>query len=91
MSDFEFDRDFEGGESRGRRGRFARFARPKPQAEPEQPLDYKNVDFLARFVSPQGKIVSRKRSGFSGQNQRRLAVAIKRARFLALLPFVGRA
>ena len=90
MSDFDFDREFDG-EGRGRRGRFARFARPKPLTEPEEPVDYKNVEFLARYVSAQGKIVSRKRSGFSGQNQRKLAAAIKRARFLALLPFVGRA
>lgn len=90
MSDFDFDRDFDG-EGRGRRGRFARFARPKPQTEPDQPIDYKSLDFLMRYISSQGKIVSRKRSGFSGQNQRKLAAAIKRARFLGLLPFVGRA
>jgi small subunit ribosomal protein S18 len=90
MSDFDFDRDFDG-EGRGRRGRFARFARPKPVAEPEQPLDYKNIEYLSRFVSAQGKIVSRKRSGFSGQNQRKLAAAIKHARFLGLMPFVGKA
>ncbi|HLU38537.1 MAG TPA: 30S ribosomal protein S18 [Planctomycetota bacterium] len=89
MTDFDLDRDFEG-EGRGRRGRFARFARAKAQAEPEQPIDYKNTDFLSRYVTAQGKIVSRKRSGFSGQNQRKLAAAIKHARFLALLPFVGR-
>jgi small subunit ribosomal protein S18 len=90
VTDFDLDRDFDG-EGRGRRGRFARFTRPKPQAEPEQPIDYKTIDFLTRYVSAQGKIVSRKRSGFSGQNQRKLAIAIKRARFLGLLPFVGRA
>lgn len=88
MSDLDFDRDFD--EGRGRRGRFQRFTRGKAKAEPEQPLDYKNIDFLARYVSAQGKIVSRKRSGFSGQNQRKLAIAIKRARFLGLLAFVGR-
>ncbi|MBK8097448.1 MAG: 30S ribosomal protein S18 [Planctomycetes bacterium] len=57
---------------------------------PEEPLDYKNVAYLSRFVTPNGKIQSRKRTGFSGQNQRLLAEAIKRARLLALMPFVGR-
>ena len=70
-------------------GKFARFGRPKKLVLPEEPLDYKNVEYLAKFISPQGKIVSRKRSAFSGQNQRKLAVAIKRARHMALLPFVG--
>jgi|JI102314DRNA_FD_contig_41_1958988_length_1432_multi_5_in_0_out_0_2 small subunit ribosomal protein S18 len=91
MSDFsDMERDFEG-DGRGRRGsRFQRFTRGKAKAEPEAPLDYKNLELLGRYVSPQGKIVSRKRSGFSGQNQRKLALAIKNARFLGLLPFVGR-
>ncbi|MEZ5964489.1 MAG: 30S ribosomal protein S18 [Planctomycetota bacterium] len=88
MSDLDFDRDFE--EGRGRRGRFQRFTRGKVKAEPTQPIDYKNIEFLSGYVSAQGKIVSRKRSGFSGQNQRKLAIAIKRARFLGLMPFVGR-
>lgn len=77
---------------RGRRGgggKFARLGRPKRAAAPEEPLDYKNVEYLSRFISPQGKIVSRKRTGFSGQNQRKLANAIKLARFMALLPYVG--
>jgi ribosomal protein S18 len=41
-------------------------------------------------LTPNGKILSRKRTGFGGQNQRRLAVAIKNARFLGLMPFIGR-
>jgi small subunit ribosomal protein S18 len=78
-------------QGRGRRSRFVKFGpRTRKRAEPEEPLDYKNVTYLAKFVSGQGKIQSRKRTGFSGQNQRKLAVAIKHARFLALLPFVGR-
>ena len=55
----------------------------------EEPLDYKNVDYLIRYISPQGKIWSRKRTGFSGQHQRDLANAIKRARFMALMPYIG--
>ena len=72
-----------------RRSRFGRFSRRK-LVEPEEPLDYKNVAYLSKFLSPNGRIQSRKRTGFSGQNQRKLAAAIKRARIVGLLPFVGR-
>ena len=59
--------------------------------QPTESLDYKNTSYLATFVGPTGKILSRRRTGFSGQNQRRLTRAIKLARFLALLPYVGSA
>ena len=49
------------------------------------PIDYKNVSLLGRFVSDRGKIVPRRRTGVCARHQRRLAEAIKRARFLALL------
>ena len=58
---------------------------------PEEPLEYKNIAYLAKFVSANGRIQSRKRTGFSGQNQRKLATAIKQARMVGLMPFVGRA
>ncbi len=74
----------------GGRRKFSKFAPKKPLVEPEKPLDYKDIEFLSKFVSPTGKIVGRKRTGFSGQNQRKLALAIKRARVLGLMPFVGR-
>ena len=51
-------------------------------------IDYKDPDFLLKFVNPQGKILPRRLTGTSLKFQRRLAVAIKRARHLALLPFV---
>jgi len=74
-----------------RRGsKFARFGKARRVVEPEEPLDYKNVAYLMKFVGPTGKIVSRRRSGFSGQNQRKLARAIKNARIVGLMPFVGR-
>ena len=81
------------GRSDGRKGKggFGRFGnRARRVAQPEEALDYKNVDYLMKFVTAVGKIHSRRRTGFSGQHQRRLAVAIKRARFLGLLPYVGR-
>ncbi len=51
-------------------------------------IDYKDPDFLLKFVNEQGKILPRRITGTSLKYQRRLAVAIKRARHLALMPFV---
>jgi len=51
-------------------------------------IDYKNVNLLRRFISSYSKIVPRKRSGVCSKHQRKLARAIKRARIMALLPFV---
>jgi small subunit ribosomal protein S18 len=51
--------------------------------------DYKDYDRLRRYVSSQGKILPRRRSGLSAKNQRLVARAIKRARHLALLPMPG--
>jgi len=49
-------------------------------------IDYKNSTLLQRFVSDRGKIVPRRRTGVCAKHQRSLAEAIKRARFLAMLP-----
>lgn len=73
-----------------RRSKFGRFGAKRREVLPEEPLDYKNIAYLAKFVSANGRIQSRKRTGFSGQNQRKLATAIKRARMVGLMPFVGR-
>lgn len=51
--------------------------------------DYKEATTLRRFMTERGKIVSRGRSGVCAKHQRKLAREIKRARHLALLPFVG--
>ncbi|OGN89985.1 MAG: 30S ribosomal protein S18 [Chloroflexi bacterium RBG_13_46_14] len=51
-------------------------------------INYKDSDKLRSFVSDRAKIVPRRRSGTCAKHQRRLAVAIKRARHLALLPYV---
>ena len=51
-------------------------------------IDYKDVRLLQRFVSERGKIVPSRITAVSGKKQRELARAIKRARFLALLPYV---
>jgi small subunit ribosomal protein S18 len=51
-------------------------------------IDYKDVRLLQRYVSERGKIVPSRITAVSGKKQRELALAIKRARFLALLPYV---
>lgn len=52
-------------------------------------IDYKSVDVLKRFINDQGKILPRRVTGSSAKFQRQLATAVKRARHLALLPFVA--
>lgn len=52
-------------------------------------IDYKDVSLLQRMTTAQGKLFSRKRSGLDAHCQRALALAVKRARFLALLPYVS--
>lgn len=51
-------------------------------------IDYKDADFLLQFVNDQGKLLPRRITGNSLKYQRKVAVAVKRARHLALLPFV---
>lgn len=53
-------------------------------------IDYKEVSLLKRFVSGQAKIIDPKHTGVCASHQRMLSTAVKRARFLALLPFVRR-
>lgn len=52
-------------------------------------FDYKDVESLRRYVDSYGQIDTRARTGLSAKSQRELAVAIKRARHIALLPFVA--
>lgn len=51
-------------------------------------IDYKDEKLLSRFISERGKILPRRLSGISARHQRQLSTAIKRARFLALLPYI---
>jgi len=53
-------------------------------------VDYKDAETIRRFMSTQGKIYPRRKSGLCARHQRRLATAAKRARFLALVPFTTR-
>ncbi len=52
-------------------------------------VDYKDPDFLLQFVNEQGKILPRRYTGTSMKYQRKVSTAIKRARHLALMPFIG--
>jgi small subunit ribosomal protein S18 len=71
--------------------KFKRFAGASMQRkcdDANDPLDYKNLTLLQKYLSPQGKMQSRKRTKYCAQCQRLLARAVKQARFLALLPYV---
>jgi len=52
-------------------------------------IDYKDADFLMRFVNEQGKILPRRLTGTSLKYQKKVAQAVKRARHIALMPYVG--
>ena len=52
-------------------------------------IDYKNINLLRRFISEQGKILSRRMNRLTSKQQRLMTSAIKRARVLALLPFLN--
>lgn len=78
---------------RGRGGRNRRFS-PRRKVcifcvEKSGHIDYKDVNLLRRYVSDRGKIRPRRQTGVCAKHQRQLAVAIKRARHMALLPFVA--
>ncbi len=90
MSNSNFDMEGRDGGSGPRRSKFGKFGARRREVLPEEPLEYRNIAYLAKFVSANGRIQSRKRTGFSGQNQRKLALAIKQARMIGLMPFVGR-
>ncbi|MCC6906597.1 MAG: 30S ribosomal protein S18 [Phycisphaerales bacterium] len=59
----------------------------KKSAKGKMYVDYKDVDELRRLLSPNGKMYSRKRIGVNAREQRMIAQAIKRARYLGLLPY----
>ena len=65
-----------------------RFQRRRQSAFVPDYIDWKDVDFLKRFIPERGKILPRRISQVSAKDQRRVAKAIKRARSMALIPFV---
>ena len=58
--------------------------RPRPMY-----VDYKDLDLLKKLTNRQGKIIGRRKSGCTAVSQHAVTLAIKRARFMALLPYVG--
>jgi small subunit ribosomal protein S18 len=78
----------EGGSPR-RRGARDRFRPRKYTRINVDHIDYKDLGTLRRFISDRGKVRSRRVTGLSRRHQQQLALAVKRARELALLPYVG--
>lgn len=66
-----------------------RFQRRRPRQVVPDYVDWKDVDYLRQYIPERGKIMPRRISGISAKDQRRIAKAIKRARAMALLPFVA--
>ncbi|MEK7609815.1 MAG: 30S ribosomal protein S18 [Patescibacteria group bacterium] len=52
-------------------------------------IDYKDTEVLKKFLNPHGRVLSRKRTNIAAKYQRQLATAVKRARFMGLLPYVA--
>lgn len=73
-----------GRNARTRRARVCQFC-----VEKTEYIDYKKPELLLPYISPYGKMLSRRRTGVCAKHQRSLAIAIKRARFLALLPYTA--
>lgn len=53
-------------------------------------IDYKDVEILKKFLNPNAKIMGKRKTGVTAKNQRKLATAIKRARFMGLLPYIAK-
>ena len=76
-------------------------AKPKPKVKKRDPIfidgvrprpmyvDYKDLELLGKLVNRQGKIIGRRKSGCTAASQHAVTSAIKRARFMALLPYVA--
>jgi small subunit ribosomal protein S18 len=83
-------------ERRERKEQFQSFSKPKVKitrtaAEGKVYIDYKDTESLRKMLSGNGKILNRKRTGANAMEQRMLARAVKRARYMALLPYVSSA
>ncbi len=53
-------------------------------------VDYKDVELLKKFVNPHARIMSKQRTGVSTEYQKKLSLAVQRARYMALMPYVSR-
>ncbi|RMF01936.1 MAG: 30S ribosomal protein S18 [Chloroflexi bacterium] len=75
---------------RGRRGRF----QPRRKVclfctDKEKTIDWKDTDGLRRFISDSGSLFPRRKTGLCARHQRRVAIAVKRARHIAVLPYTS--
>ncbi|MEK7080107.1 MAG: 30S ribosomal protein S18 [Patescibacteria group bacterium] len=61
----------------------------REEIEHKKFVDYKDVAYLRQFTNPHAKILARKRTGMPSDKQRQIALAIKRARFMGLLPYLA--
>jgi small subunit ribosomal protein S18 len=77
------------GSRRKRKSRFREQAKCRFCREKIDEVDYKDLGALSKLTTQQGKLYSRKRSGNCAPHQRSCKLAVKRARFLALMPYVG--
>ncbi|MFP4009216.1 MAG: 30S ribosomal protein S18 [Spirulinaceae cyanobacterium] len=57
--------------------------------KPGDPIDYKDVELLRKFITERGKILPRRITNLTSQQQKDLTTAIKRSRYLALLPYIN--
>ncbi|ACK71498.1 ribosomal protein S18 [Gloeothece citriformis PCC 7424] len=57
---------------------------------PSQPINYKDIELLRKFITERGKILPRRITGLTAKQQRDLTTAVKQARILALLPFINK-
>ncbi len=53
-------------------------------------IDYKDIELLRKFLAPSARMMARRRTDVTAKNQRKLAIAIKRARFMGLLPYIAK-
>lgn len=60
----------------------------REELEQKKFVDYKDVAYLRQFMNPHAKIIAKKRTGISASKQREISLAIKRARYMALLPYL---
>jgi small subunit ribosomal protein S18 len=81
------DRGKDGGKDGGKRRFFYRRAKVNPLLEKQDHIDWKDARLLQNFIPERGKILPRRISRASARSQRLLKTAIKRARFMALLPY----
>jgi small subunit ribosomal protein S18 len=61
----------------------------REELENKKFIDYKDVPYLRQFINPHSKILGKKRTGISAGKQREITLAIKRARYMGLLPYLS--